>query len=85
MNLVFGTFVEAAYPFMFASKKVFAAAIAAATLSGLAVGAFNVKCTAYVPCFVAPFVSNEKIVQTILCMALTLLANLTDRKKAPQT
>ena len=47
----------------------------------------------YVPCFVAPFVSNEKIVQTILCMAialgsafaLTLLANLTDRKKAPQT
>lgn len=78
---------------MFASKKVFAAAIAAATLSGLAVGAFNVKCTAYVPCFVAPFVSNEKIVQTILCMAialgsafaLTLLANLTDRKKAPQT
>lgn len=93
VNLVFGTFVEAAYPFMFASKKVFAAAIAAATLSGLAVGAFNVKCTAYVPCFVAPFVSNEKIVQTILCMAialgsafaLTLLANLTDRKKAPQT
>lgn len=89
VNMVFGTFVEAAYPFMFASKKVFAAAIAAATLSGLAVGAFNVKCTAYVPCFVAPFVSNEKIMQTILCMVialgsafvLTLAANLTDRKK----
>lgn len=92
VNLVFGTFVEAAYPFMFASKKVFAGAIAAATLSGIAVGAFNVKCTAYVPCFVAPFVSNDKIVQTILCMIIamgsacvfTLLSNLADRKKTPE-
>ena len=90
VNLAFGTFVEAAYPFMFASRKVFAGAIAAASLSGLAVGAFNVKCTAYVPCFVAPFVSNDKVGQTILCMVIamgsaflfTLLANLADRKKA---
>ena len=89
INLVFGTFVEAAYPFMFGSKKVFASAIAAATLSGLAIGLLNVKCTAYVPCFVAPFVSNDKIVGTILCMVIamglaflfTLLSNLSDRKK----
>ena len=89
INLVFGTFVEAAYPFMFGSKKVFASAIAAATLSGLAIGLFNVKCTAYVPCFVAPFVSNDKIVGTIVCMVIamglaflfTLLSNLSDRKK----
>ena len=89
VNLVFGTFVEAAYPFMFASRKVFAGAIAAATISGLAVGALNVKCTAYVPCFVAPFVSNDKIAGTIICMIIamgsafvfTLLANILDRKK----
>ena len=89
VNLVFGTFVEAAYPYMFASKKVFAGAIAAATLSGIAVGAMNVKCTAYVPCFVAPFVSNDKIFATILCMVIamgsafifTLLSNIIDMKK----
>ena len=93
VNLVFGTFVEAAYPFMFASKKVFAGAIAAATLSGLAVGALNVKCTAYVPCFVAPFVSNDKIVSTIICMAVamgsafvfTLIANMIDARKGHET
>lgn len=88
VNLAFGTFVEAAYPFMFSSKKVFAGAIAAATLSGVCVGMFNVKCTAYVPCFTAPFMSNDRIVQTIICMVValaggcifTLLANATDKK-----
>lgn len=88
INLAFGTFVEAAYPFMFASKKVFAAVIAAASLSGLMVGFFNVKCTAYVPCVTAPFVSNDKAVQTIICMVaavamgciFTLIANI-GRKK----
>ena len=89
VNLVFGTFVEAAYPFMFASKKVFASAIIASTLSGLAIGAFNVMCTAYVPCFVAPFVSNDKVVPTIICMViamgtafvLTLASYIVDGKK----
>ena len=89
VNLAFGTFVEAAYPFMFASRKVFAGCIAAAAISGLAIGVFNVKCTAYVPCFVAPVVSNDKIIQTILCMVIamglaflfTLLANMSERKK----
>ncbi len=91
VNLAFGTFVEAAYPFMFGSRKVFAAAIAASTLSGLFIGIFDVKCTAYVPCFVAPFVSNDKAVATVLCMViamgsaflLTLLANAADRRKNP--
>lgn len=89
VNLAFGTFVEAAYPYMFASRKVFAGCIAAAAVSGLAIGVFNVKCTAYVPCFVAPFVSNDKIFATILCMVIamglafvfTLLANMADKRK----
>ena len=88
VNLVFGTFVEAAYPFMFASKKVFAGTIAAASVTGLVVGIFNVKCTAYVPCFVAPFVSNDNIVGTIIAMVVavatgfffTLIANALDKK-----
>lgn len=73
VNLGFGTFVEAAYPFMFSSKKVFASTIAAATLSGLLVGFFDVKCTAYVPCFVAPFMTNDKTVQSIICMVFSVL------------
>lgn len=89
INLAFGTFVEAAYPFMFSSKKVFASAIAASTVAGTLIGIFNVKCTAYVPCFVAPFMSNSRVVQTIVCMAagmgcaflLTLLANISEGKK----
>ena len=89
VNLAFGTFVEAAYTYMFASRKVFAGCIAAAAISGLAIGVFNVKCTAYVPCFVAPFVSNDKIFATILCMVIamglafifTLLSNMADKRK----
>jgi len=88
INLCFGTFVEAAYPFMFSSKKVFAGAIAAATISGAAVGFFGVKGTAYVPTFVAPALANEgKGVAFAICMLIalglafifTLLANQTDR------
>lgn len=89
INLAFGTFAEAAYPFMFSSKKQFAATIASASLTGLLIGFFDVKCTAYVPCFLAPFMSNDKIVPTIICMvfavvvscALTLLCNITDKNK----
>ena len=33
INLAFGTFAEAAYPFMFSSRKVFASTIVAATVS----------------------------------------------------
>ncbi|MBQ6622318.1 MAG: PTS sugar transporter [Mogibacterium sp.] len=91
VNLAFGTFVEAAYPYMFGSKKVFGGVIAASTIAGLVVGLFNVKCTAYVPCFVAPFVSNDNVVGTIVAMVVsvaagclfTLLANISDSRKDP--
>lgn len=89
INLAFGTFVEAAYPFMFSCKKVFAGAIASATIAGIVIGLFDVKCTAYVPSFVAPFMSNSKTVQTILAMIIamgsafvfTLAANILESKK----
>lgn len=73
INLGFGTFVEAAYPYMFSSRKVFASTILSATIGGLLVGIFNVKCTAYVPCFVAPFLSNDNVVGTIICLVVTVL------------
>jgi fructose-specific phosphotransferase system IIC component len=74
INLAFGTFAEAAYPFMFSSKKIFASTIAASTISGLVIGLFDVKCTAYVPCFLAPFMSNDKVVATIICMVVSVAA-----------
>ncbi|EHB65779.1 hypothetical protein [Paenibacillus lactis] len=59
MNMGFGTFVEAAYPFMFSNKLVFAGAIASAGLGGMLVGLFGVRGTAYVPSFVGPITSNN--------------------------
>ena len=90
INLAFGTFAEAAYPFMFSSKKVFASTIAASTLAGLLIGFLDVKCTAYVPCFLAPFMSNDKVIQAIICMVFaaaaafvfTAICNTVDKNKA---
>lgn len=90
INMFFGTFVEAAYPFMFSSKKVFAGTILSATISGAFVGALGVKCTAYVPTFIAPTLVNDgKWLEMILCMVIaigtafifTLLASISEIKK----
>lgn len=89
INLAFGTFGEAAYPFMFSSKKLFASTIAAATMTGLLIGILDVKCTAYVPCFLAPFMSNDKVFATVICMVfavaaafvLTIICNKLDKNK----
>lgn len=59
INMAFGTFVEAAYPFMFSSKIVMAGAILSAGIGGLFVGYFNVRGTAYVPSIVAPTLSTD--------------------------
>lgn len=61
VNFFFGTFVEAAYPFMFGDKRVFGVAIGAATIGGAVAGAFKVEATAYLPAFVAPTVSNSPL------------------------
>ncbi|MDR2143633.1 MAG: hypothetical protein LBP29_04605 [Treponema sp.] len=71
INMAFGTYVEAAYPFMLSSKLLFAAALAAAGLGGLTVGIFNVKSTAYVASFVAPGLSNN-----FLGMAIAMAVSL---------
>lgn len=49
VNVCFGTFVEAAYPFMFSSRIVFAGALISACVSGALVGLFGVRGTACVP------------------------------------
>lgn len=89
INLLFGTFVEAAYPFMFSNKKVFGGTILAATLAGTLVGLLNVRTTAYVPAFMAPLMSNDNLIATILVMVcafvmacvFTLLASLGGKQK----
>jgi fructose-specific phosphotransferase system IIC component len=89
INFFFGTFVEAAYPFMFADRKVFAVAIFSATLGGLTVGAFGAEATAYQPAFVAPFVSTTPAGMTVAMLValassflLTLAINVLHRRKA---
>lgn len=58
VNVFFGTFVEASYPFMFGDKRVFAIALVAATAGGTVVGITGAEASAYLPAFVAPFIST---------------------------
>lgn len=88
INMGFGTFVEAAYPFMFSSKMVFAGAILASGVGGGLVGLFNVRGTAYVPSFMGPLLSNNWIgftiamgVALLLAFIITLVTNQTVRNK----
>ena len=91
INLGFGTFVEASYPFMFSNKLVFGGAILASTVSGALVGLLGVKGTAYVPSFMAPFLANEgHAFSFALCMlaamavafVITVIANRVPLKNA---
>lgn len=88
INMGFGTFVEAAYPFMFSNKVVFAGAIIASGVGGGLVGVFNVRGTAYVPSFMGPFLSDNWIgftvsmlVALLLALLITLVANKTVKNK----
>lgn len=82
INVAFGTFVEAAYPFMFSDKIVFGGALLSAALSGIFVGLFNVEGTAYVPSVTAPALSNNPmgflismLVGLVSAFLITLVAN----------
>ncbi len=90
INMFFGTFVEAAYPFMFSNKIVFGGALLSGALSGAIVGMFNIKGTAYVPSLSAPFLSNEgtgiwfavaMLVAMSCAFVITIFANVLERKK----
>lgn len=73
INVGFGTFVEAAYPFMFSNKLVFAGALIAAMVSGALVGMFGVMGTAYVPSVLAPGLANQgKALAFAICMLAAL-------------
>lgn len=91
INMGFGTFVEAAYPFMFSNKLVFAGAIASAGIAGMMVGVFDVRGTAYVPSVMAPLLSNSMLgfiaamASGLICsLLITLIANQIAKKKAVQ-
>jgi len=88
INMGFGTFVEAAYPFMFSNKVVFAGAIIASGIGGGLVGLFAIRGTAYVPSFMAPFLSDNPwgfaiamLVSLLVAFAITIIANKTAKAK----
>ena len=73
---------------MFADKRVFASALAAATVGGAVVGITGSEATAYLPAFVAPFVSTNALGLTLAMVAaagtafiLTLLSNISASRK----
>jgi hypothetical protein len=79
INLGFGTFVESAYPFMFANKIVFGSAIFWAGMGGMMLGFFNVKGVAYVPAFASPFLSSNALQMAIVMittMAMTCITTI---------
>jgi fructose-specific phosphotransferase system IIC component len=89
VNVGFGTFVEASYPFMFADKLVFGGALLSACVGGAVAGLFEVRGTAYVPAVVAPFVSNNPLglvaamlTSSTLALLITLGANWRARRGA---
>ena len=90
VNVCFGTFVEASYPFMFSSRIVFFGALLSGGISGALVGLFHVRGTAYVPSVLAPAMANEgHALQFLICMlaaaalafAVTSFANLREKKR----
>jgi fructose-specific phosphotransferase system IIC component len=88
INMGFGTFVEAAYPFMFSNRMVFAGAIVSSGIAGMLVGVFNVRGTAYVPSVMAPLLSNNMLgfiaamAGGLICsLLLTLVANQVAKRK----
>lgn len=90
VNVGFGTFVEAAYPFMFADKRIFGTALFAAMVSGAFCGFFNARGTAYVPSIVAPTLSNNPLgflismlVALGVACVLTIFFNKTAKKNTP--
>ncbi len=87
VNIGFGTFVEAAYPFMFADRRVFGSALFAAMVSGALCGLFDARGTAYVPSIVAPGLSNNPtgfliamLAALVVACGLTIFFNKTARK-----
>lgn len=73
INMIFGTFVESAYPFMFANRLVFIGALVSAGIGGAVVGVFNLRGTAYVPAFAAPGLSDH-LGGFIIAMATSLIS-----------
>lgn len=88
INVFFGTFVEASYPFMFANKIVFGGALFSGMLSGAAIGYFNVRGTAYVPSIIAPSLSNNPfgflismVIAVVAAFSITVFANRLGKKR----
>ena len=88
INIGFGTFVESAYPFMFSNRWVFAGALFSAAMGGMVLGAMDVRGTAYVAAFAAPFLSNNPFgfiagmgTSFVLAFVITVAANKMSRVK----
>ncbi len=89
LNIFYGTFVEASYPYILSSKAVYAGTMVAAAVSGGLVSTVKISGTAYIPTLIAPFLSSGGICNYLICMGCavgisffwTLAANYGGKKK----
>jgi fructose-specific phosphotransferase system IIC component len=89
LNIGFGTFIEASYPYMRISKAVYRGAIVASGLAGSLIGTWSLKSTAYVPSYMALLFSNNAwgflaAISTgfIVAFAIAAVVNLANTRKS---
>lgn len=83
LNILYGTFVEASYPYILSSKPVYVGTMLAAAVGGGLVSMLGIHGTAYIPTVVAPFLSSGGVSNYLICMGFafgislvwTVLAN----------
>jgi hypothetical protein len=82
-NLLYGDFIEAAYPYMESSKLINVSAYMAAGVSSELLMKRRILATAYLPLPLVIWLSNDRIgaciictIAFVICFAGTLLSNL---------
>jgi hypothetical protein len=84
LNILYGTFVEASYPYILSSRAVYVGTMLAAAVGGGLASMLGIHGTAYIPTVVAPFLSSGGVGNYLVCMGCafgvsfiwTALANL---------
>lgn len=72
LNILYGTFVEASYPYILSSRTVYVGTMLAAAVGGGLVSMFGIHGTAYIPTVIAPFLSGGGIGNYLICMGCAM-------------
>ena len=93
-NILFGSYAEAAYPYMLGDKRILASAIISAGLAGGVIGWFKLRSIAYVPVIFSFFISEPHkwcaiglscFIAFIIPFTVTGIVNKRNQKYPPQS